>query len=439
MKKSLMLIAGLLVSSISVGQIKIVDDSFTPNLKEINYIERPFDISAIFVQYDGQENDLKRYHAQGETIYMLDSLKAFRLNHKENTVEHVFMEKGRYYTCKYVMYTMEELTGLYNELMDINARNPYSNAKSVYESLRNIISDGSTIKDLKMRYHNKWIYCVKPLLYIFADKDDNEYYIYGNDLKPKDYIAVKFYENICNIIKGQQVALAIDAGNNAPDYISNILKKVVWRDAITNTPLVDIRLSAMALTIDKKRDNQLDLFKYFDFTCTDVIIKDKKMFAVLQTGENTFTVELKMKEYQGSKCGPYSSVINVAIANKHVILLPKSVYDKALIIFRETVREEEARIEAEKKAEKQRKIAEEQKRLQRQQYLISKYGAEDGKLISEHKITLNMTMEMCQESWGIPNNKRTRRTHDGRYDIWIYMDSELYFSNDRLVEIVTYK
>ena len=94
------------------------------------------------------------------------------------------------------------------------------------------------------------------------------------------------------------------------------------------------------------------------------------------------------------------------------------------------------RIKAEREA---KRIAEqrewERKRQAEKQSLIAKYGAKYGALVFEHKVTLGMTKEMCQQAWGRPRNKVIRRLLNGTQEVWSYGVSQyLVFDNGVLVE-----
>ena len=92
--------------------------------------------------------------------------------------------------------------------------------------------------------------------------------------------------------------------------------------------------------------------------------------------------------------------------------------------------EEEQRI----KEEERLRLAE-QARIERSKHIIKKYGSRYGKLISEGRVCLNMTKEMCIEAWGEPNYINSTILKGFVYEQWVYWGSFLYFDNGILIAI----
>lgn len=68
--------------------------------------------------------------------------------------------------------------------------------------------------------------------------------------------------------------------------------------------------------------------------------------------------------------------------------------------------------------------------------LTQKYGKENAILISQNKVEIGMTKEMCKESWGIPTRTDVEKTAKTTKETFIYSWSKrLYFENNRLVKI----
>ena len=88
---------------------------------------------------------------------------------------------------------------------------------------------------------------------------------------------------------------------------------------------------------------------------------------------------------------------------------------------------------AQKEQKDQTRKAELQKR---KASLIKKYGHTNGTLISEGKVRIGMTKEMCRESWGEPEDINKTTSSYGTHEQWVYgYGSYLYFENGKLTTI----
>lgn len=68
--------------------------------------------------------------------------------------------------------------------------------------------------------------------------------------------------------------------------------------------------------------------------------------------------------------------------------------------------------------------------------MINKYGARIGKLISENKVVIGMSKNICTLSWGDPYDIIRTITKGRVFEQWVYsMGTYLYFENDVLVAI----
>lgn len=97
----------------------------------------------------------------------------------------------------------------------------------------------------------------------------------------------------------------------------------------------------------------------------------------------------------------------------------------------------EASIAKKKEDERKIQIREASNSLIKQKKLIEKYGDKYGNLIFRNQLTIGMSKEMSEESWGKTYN-RSRITTDGKLvEIWEYSrGTSLYFINDILTQIV---
>lgn len=93
-----------------------------------------------------------------------------------------------------------------------------------------------------------------------------------------------------------------------------------------------------------------------------------------------------------------------------------------------------------KEAERKRYEAEYAKyKAERRSKLISKYGEKYGNLVNDQKLEIGMTKEMCMDVMMLPpSDICTKITASGKVSIWFYTYSQLHFSGDKLVKVVTY-
>ena len=71
-----------------------------------------------------------------------------------------------------------------------------------------------------------------------------------------------------------------------------------------------------------------------------------------------------------------------------------------------------------------------------QKQLIKKYGQTYGTLISERKVQIGMTKEMCEAAWGKPESINKSSGAWGVHEQWVYgLSSYLYFENGKLTSI----
>lgn len=87
-------------------------------------------------------------------------------------------------------------------------------------------------------------------------------------------------------------------------------------------------------------------------------------------------------------------------------------------------------------AEKQAKENEAKQRLAR---LIKLYGDSNAKNIIAGRVTIGMSKDMCQETWGTTLNRRSYTNESGTIDVWEYVGfGKLYFTNGKLSNIYRY-
>lgn len=104
--------------------------------------------------------------------------------------------------------------------------------------------------------------------------------------------------------------------------------------------------------------------------------------------------------------------------------------------FNEIVEERKQAAEERQRKEEEKKQAEELARQERNKQIMQKYGNKYGSLICEGKVCLNMTKEMCEESWGIPLSINSTIVSGKTLEQWVYgWQTYLYFDNGILKAI----
>ncbi|TXD81073.1 hypothetical protein ESY86_20150 [Subsaximicrobium wynnwilliamsii] len=83
-----------------------------------------------------------------------------------------------------------------------------------------------------------------------------------------------------------------------------------------------------------------------------------------------------------------------------------------------------------------RQIDNEKKRIVRLNKFVKKYGKEYGEIVTNYKVRIGMTKEMCEDSWGKPESINRTTNAYGTSEQWVYDGgSYLYFDNVKLTSI----
>lgn len=141
--------------------------------------------------------------------------------------------------------------------------------------------------------------------------------------------------------------------------------------------------------------------------------------------------QLNTVEYDEDKY--YFYAIGVEEQTKDSIAI--SLKDNLLLLLSDGLSHKEAV----SKEEAKRIIDEAKEAREEQEYkkeLIKRYGASNASLILEGRVKIGFTKEMCEESWGAPDDINTTITRNRRWEQWVYgIGCYLYFEGDRLVAI----
>lgn len=74
-------------------------------------------------------------------------------------------------------------------------------------------------------------------------------------------------------------------------------------------------------------------------------------------------------------------------------------------------------------------------KAKRKAELTKKFGSANAALILEGKVRIGMTKDMCEESWGHPDDINKTIGSWGTHEQWVYGNSYLYFEGDKLTAI----
>lgn len=96
----------------------------------------------------------------------------------------------------------------------------------------------------------------------------------------------------------------------------------------------------------------------------------------------------------------------------------------------------QARLEKERLADEQAEKDRIIQKQKRKELLYKKYGQTNGKLISEGKVKIGMTKEMCIDAWGKPKSVNKSSGAWGVHEQWVYgLKTYLYFEGNKLTSI----
>lgn len=166
---------------------------------------------------------------------------------------------------------------------------------------------------------------------------------------------------------------------------------------------------------EKQNIDVVGLFDYNGFRFTI-------QFAAVQSEGN----------YQSGKSYGMILTYHTAPGGNNIYIIPKNSLDYCADIVKMN--------KEQKEAERKRQEAEYAKhKAERRAKLISKYGEKYGNLVNDHKLEIGMTKEMCMDVMMLPpSDICTKITASGKVSIWFYTYSQLHFSGDKLVKVITF-
>lgn len=224
-------------------------------------------------------------------------------------------------------------------------------------------------------------YSGKYSIYVLEDQDGNLYYDFhdecgyrfeSDDSHKDKYVSVTCYNKITELLLNKEVYVPMPS-----------------HDFITGEKL-----------------NDEDGMAADYFSCKDIFLRDGNLIGVFENEQGEITIKLDMyKCHRFDRIG-YKGEVN-------------GIYPKNY----ETLRENEIKLEQAQKetlVQKQKREKELAKEKRRKE-LVAKYGDNFGNLISNGKVAIGMTKEMCREAVGYyPTSQYKATTARGESEIWVY-------------------
>ncbi len=246
---------------------------------------------------------------------------------------------------------------------------------------------------------------------------------------------VAYYEQLSKL-KGLDVAIVtkgdIPYGVKEEDFIYMV------KDYVTQKP-VDLTklLTRNFWDYDPSEGRKFEYAKCID-VYTNVNNEKQNIDVVGLFDYNGFQFTIQFAEvqlernYRSGKSYDTILTYHKSPGGSAIYIIPKNTFDDCDNI----VKMNKEQIEADRK----RQEAEYAKyKAERRSELISKYGEKYGNLVNDHKLEIGMTKEMCKDAMMFPpSDICTKTTAFGNVSIWFYTYSQLHFSGDKLVKVVTY-
>lgn len=450
MKKLYSLLVGLFIIGTSNGQIKIVDDSFKTDVATISVLNQPVDakLEEKYPRYIPLKPQIVSFrdggsrgsaeNPVGEKFYVCKEYEKeqfVRLDPSDSTACVASLPIG-YYEFIGIIFTSDQLNehreNVLRYRISSQERKTIENLMSV-----NVISaspDAASMKQLKLYLNglpNNWASFgyfnngagTRPLLPIYICRNSNGQSFYipiycmmiRNMWADIEYVMLSYYERAQKMI-GQQVVLCRNGKAAVRDYISK--EPVVIDPSYLCAPILNIN----------NRPVLNPELKYC--ICKDIVLKDNKTLAIVEYKQGSFAVPLFDIVPQDLMPHGFGAITTDVYRSPDIRIIPKYELEQTLKEYniKRAEKEQTAKIEAARSAQV---IA--QYKNERMKELSLKYGAEKAKKILDRKVELGMTMDMCRDAWGIPNDQLTTVTNDGTARVWIYnYKTRLYFYNNIL-------
>lgn len=248
--------------------------------------------------------------------------------------------------------------------------------------------------------------------------EDVTSYVYGNDACTyfDSYLMVllPFYDQACELL-GNRCAVVGGDGKEYVDFSGNVFE---LKDEESWPKYGEGNGSSYISNRNR----------YTFYTCKDITVYKGHVTAVFESPEgDTFALPLSIRHKDGTYTtrGDDNLFVCGETMSRPISIMPEKRFIEEEERHKLTQQQEEfEQLKRKEAAEKRRKD------------LIAKYGETDGNNIANHKVTLGMTKEMCEEAWGIWHETYTTIREGVTTEFWVYdYKTYLYFVNGKLTQI----
>ncbi len=444
------------------AQIKIADDAYKEQLTASKYVTEPIVIDNYFNTYDG--TFLREFYKQnivGDTLYTNGAqVSAYIVNHSEKTVswkqfDNTPIPQGYYRVTGIFISQDEGSKEIADELYQLSAKGYSMNANPRYgeESYDNLLKQiksslftALTLAEINTKLQERMLqgktsdFGICGSVYHRLESMDSSVVYYTMVDNNRFFLPVKYYNFLCNQLKGKDVYLTYNNNGGRYEYPAN--RKL--EDALTGTTIF-------------QKDSL--------FRCIDVVLNDKLhpccVLEGAKTGKFAVSVYKLNESSRKDDClsyystpsekmtiwqpDPYESAgWNRLIRDRHFsvsryinteerqLILAQDLHD----IYAETKKFLALTEAMQKQAEARYKAEAQAKKAKRKQEFCSRFGNEFGELIAARKVALGMTPEMCKLAWGTPLQISNMVDATGNYTIWKYnLQTRIYFYNGTVARI----
>ena len=279
------------------------------------------------------------------------------------------------------------------------------------------------------------------MFYLLSNDKNEPYYIphfrINKQTSIYDYkmFDIAYYEQLSKL-KGLDVAIVtkgdIPYGTKEEDFIYMV------KDYVTQKP-VDLTklLTRNFWGYDPSEGRKFEYAKCIDvYTNVNSEGQNIDVVGLFDYNGFRFTIQfarvISERNFESGKSYDKFLTYLSAPGGSDIYIIPKNTFDDRDNIVKMN--------KEQKEADRKRQEAEYAKhKAERRAKLISKYGEKYGNLVNDHKLEIGMTKEMCKDAMIFPpSDICTKTTAFGNVSIWFYTYSQLHFSGDKLVKVVTY-
>lgn len=459
-KKRFVLFLFIIVQQIvAFAQIKLVDNVYKEQMTASHYVTEPIFIDNIFYEYDGTSRNHDETNIVGDTLFCNNSYRGWyiNINHKN---KHISVEDtiprgyylvtdifiGRDYGAEKIaadIYSLVENGYSINTKMNGNGYDYGGSRKRLQSNLNFSGNYEASLSEMNTRIQECKLKGEKTYVpsgsWCRIESLDSAHVVFTELFSLRECLPVRYYNFLCNELKGQNVYLTYSSGYN-DDYVSPSERKI--RDALTGTTI--FQKDSLFHCVDIIVDN--DLYTYCILegahtgkfaTLIEELREDKNLY-YYSTPKNNITIwKPNNKSCYGLKKLIRSRYFTAYMGKKE-LKVDRRTYrqlikvDDLNAIYAET-KKYQALTVVQKRQETERN---KKKREKHKQELCAKYGNEYGILIANKKVALGMTPEMCKQSWGTPIQISNMVDSTGKYTVWKYnIKTYIYFYNGIVTKI----